>query len=267
MGALVNPNSVVCREFTDLFIALARSAGIPTREVDGFAYTANTKQRPLSLVQDVLHAWPEYYDLQKKTWVMVDPTWGSTTGGVDYFSALDFDHIAFIVKGKDDNYPIPAGGYKSSDEKSLKDVEVKFSNTNSKKNQDIQISTSLPPQLTAGSPINFDIKIVNNGPALLPKKPLYIESTQLTPIKQAFEIPVIPPYGYLIIKGSLDKTSILTKKESVVKIFYSEKSITTKNRITPFFLNIYGIGGVVIGIFTLIILIIAGKSGRLRLHR
>ena len=39
LGALKNPSSAVCLEFTDLFIALARAAGIPAREVDGFAYT------------------------------------------------------------------------------------------------------------------------------------------------------------------------------------------------------------------------------------
>src|SRR5205085_322452 len=97
--ALKNPTSAVCREFTDLFIAIARSAGIPAREVDGFAYTENAKQRPLSLVKDILHAWPEYYDTNKKTWVMVDPTWGSTTGGIDYFQVLDLDHFAFAIKG------------------------------------------------------------------------------------------------------------------------------------------------------------------------
>ncbi len=31
---------------------------------------------------------------------MIDPTWGATTGGVDYFETLDFDHFAFVVKGK-----------------------------------------------------------------------------------------------------------------------------------------------------------------------
>ena len=36
---LKNPSSAVCLEFTDLFIALVRAAGIPAREVNGFAYT------------------------------------------------------------------------------------------------------------------------------------------------------------------------------------------------------------------------------------
>jgi transglutaminase-like putative cysteine protease len=56
--AYKNPKSAVCLEFTDLFIAIARAAGIPAREVNGYAYTQDEKQRPLSLVKDVLHAWP-----------------------------------------------------------------------------------------------------------------------------------------------------------------------------------------------------------------
>jgi len=41
VNTLKNKNSAICMEFTDLFIALARAAGIPSREVNGFAYTNN----------------------------------------------------------------------------------------------------------------------------------------------------------------------------------------------------------------------------------
>lgn len=131
MGALdvlKNPSSAVCLEFTDLFIAIARAAGIPAREINGFAYTRNSKERPLSLVKDVLHAWPEYYDQEIETWVMVDPTWENTTGGVDYFYTLDFDHFAFVIKGVNSTYPIPAGAYKISNA-ATRDVNVEFAET------------------------------------------------------------------------------------------------------------------------------------------
>ncbi|GAI19887.1 unnamed protein product, partial [marine sediment metagenome] len=65
LKALNSKNPVVCMEFTDLFIALCRAAGIPVREVNGYAHTNNPKLRPLSLTLDVLHAWPEYYDENK----------------------------------------------------------------------------------------------------------------------------------------------------------------------------------------------------------
>jgi transglutaminase-like putative cysteine protease len=110
------PSNAVCLEFTDLFVALARAKGIPARSIEGYAHTENDKLRPLSLVKDVLHAWPEYYDDERKMWVMVDPTWANTTGGTDYFDVFDFDHIVFVRKGNDSEYPIPAGGYKFTSE-------------------------------------------------------------------------------------------------------------------------------------------------------
>src|SRR5258708_1486120 len=73
LSALNHPNSAVCREFTDLFIALARAAHIPPREVDGYAYTGNPKQQPISKEKDSLHVCPESYDSQKRTCIMVDP--------------------------------------------------------------------------------------------------------------------------------------------------------------------------------------------------
>lgn len=124
-AALSSPNESLCMEFTDLFVAIARAAGIPAREVVGFAYTTNAKLRPLSLVTDVLHAWPEYYDAAKKQWIAVDPTWGNTTGGVDYFTKLDFNHIAFAIHGLTSSLPYPAGSYRE-DKKEGKDVEVTF---------------------------------------------------------------------------------------------------------------------------------------------
>jgi transglutaminase-like putative cysteine protease len=109
---LANPTQAVCTEYTDLFIAIARAAGIPAREVNGYAFTADKDVRPLSLSQDTLHAWPEYYDINQQHWIPVDPTWGDTTGGYDYFRQFDTNHVAFVRKGLSSVYPYPAGAYK-----------------------------------------------------------------------------------------------------------------------------------------------------------
>jgi len=82
-------------EFTDTFITLVRALGIPAREINGYAYAQNDRLRPLGLEQDVLHSWPEYYDFASQTWQQVDPTWGNTTGGLDYFHKFDLDHFTF----------------------------------------------------------------------------------------------------------------------------------------------------------------------------
>lgn len=145
--ALANPQNAICTEFTDLFIALARKNNIPARENQGFAMSSNDKLKPLSLDKDVLHAWPEYYDQQRRTWIQVDPTWGNTTGGIDYFSKLDLNHLVFAIHGLDSTQPLPAGAYKTVGGGS-KDVfvqvtspitfptpnlEISFASSNSKK--------------------------------------------------------------------------------------------------------------------------------------
>lgn len=122
--ALIEPKGSICMEFTDLFIALARAAGLPAREVDGFAYTDNPRIKPLSLVTDVLHSWPEYWDRDAQLWRPIDPTWGKTSQS-NYFHRFDFNHLAFVKRGLDSNSPWPVGSYKGK--QASKDVEVEFS--------------------------------------------------------------------------------------------------------------------------------------------
>src|SRR3989344_2929780 len=100
LAAMNKPNNAVCMEFTDLFIAIYRAAGIPAKEIVGFAYTQNTRLRPLSFTAqgDLLHAWPAYWD-DEKGWIQVDPTWGSTSGGLDFFNKMDFNHVTLAQRG------------------------------------------------------------------------------------------------------------------------------------------------------------------------
>ncbi len=127
-NSLTNPEQGACQEFTDTFVAISRAAGIPSRRLAGYAYTQNTKLRPLSLDQDILHAWPEYFDTSKNLWIPIDPTWENTTGGVNYFDQFDLNHIVFAINGLSSSTPFPAGSYQAS-QKTGKDVEVSFSDT------------------------------------------------------------------------------------------------------------------------------------------
>ncbi len=122
--SLLSPDSSICTDFTDLFITLARAKGIPAREVQGFAYTNNSKIKPININADILHAWPQYYDQNKEAWISVDPTWGKTTNGVDYFKDLDPNHFAFIFHGLSSEQPLPPGAYKNKH--NIKTVEVEF---------------------------------------------------------------------------------------------------------------------------------------------
>ncbi len=236
VNSLSNPNSAVCREYTDLFIAIARSAGIPAREVNGFAHTENSNQRPLSLVQDVLHSWPEYYDFKKKAWIMIDPTWGATTGGIDYFSVLDFDHFAFVIKGENDDSPIPAGGYKFEKERNSKDVVVNFSNDSFEQKESASINALIPHRNIAGLPIKLKIEIKNEGTGALQSQLFQVHSKDLNPTDQESKIPLIPPLGKHIVEVKFKPINVLTKKSAAFTIRFAGKTLEQKLNIVPFFL-------------------------------
>jgi hypothetical protein len=68
-----------CNEHTQLFVALARAAGIPARIAAGLAYVDG---------KFYYHAWPE---IRLRDWVPVDPTFGQ-------FPA-DAAHLRFVIGG------------------------------------------------------------------------------------------------------------------------------------------------------------------------
>lgn len=120
LSALSDPKNSVCTEFTDLFVTLARAKNIPAREIEGFAYTNNPKIKPVNPESDILHAWPEFYDFKNESWQQIDPTWGNTTNGIDYFTDLDLNHITFVTHGLDSQNPPPPGSYKKDfDQKTI----------------------------------------------------------------------------------------------------------------------------------------------------
>jgi len=268
LQALKNPSSAVCLEFTDLFIALSRAAGIPAREVDGYAYTNNTNSRPLSLTQDILHAWPEYYDFDKKTWVMVDPTWGNTTGGIDYFNALDFDHIAFVIKGENSSYPVPAGGYKLTKSDTTKDVNVTLGNSFKQTIEKTSIDAQIPDNILSGLPVSGYIKISNTGTALLEKQEIDVSTNILSPKSQMLFNQNIPPFGYILLPISFSRTPILTNTADTIKITVGNNATYKNVRIIPFFVNrVFVIGGILFVSFCIILSLIAYILGRLSLFK
>lgn len=262
--AINQPQSAVCREFTDVFIALARAAGIPAREIDGFAYTENAKQRPIAQQKDILHVWPEYYDEEKQTWIMVDPTWGSTTGGVDYFAVNDFAHFAFVRKGVSSQLPLPAGAYSGGNAE--KDVLVDFALENTMEESSINVESTIPELVTAGLAIKGNLILTNTATTFAPSQLVYVSSSNLSPSIQTIASGGIPPFGHRTIPIAFKSTSFLTNRDGTYTIRVA--GVTTEHIVksTPFFLTPLG-GGIILGIFTFIILIITINSRRIRVSR
>ncbi len=57
----------VCRDYTTLFTAVARAAGLPTKQCVGVAFADG---------RFLYHAWPEVW-VGGDTWVALEPTWGA----------------------------------------------------------------------------------------------------------------------------------------------------------------------------------------------
>lgn len=192
--ALEKPDLATCQEFTDVFVAMARAAEIPTRRVTGYAYTQNSLLRPLETNSDILHTWPEYFDEDLHQWHPVDPTWGNTTGGVNYFDQFDLNHIAFAINGLSSTLPYPAGSYKSSQTQS-KDVMVTFDNDFP--SQPPQLTIELVPALTMGVPLpgTYQLRVTNQQGRAWYNTSVTASSNQgLSSLPQTINLPQLLPF-------------------------------------------------------------------------
>lgn len=195
LNAIQNPDNAICMEFTDTFIAIARAAGIPAREHNGYAHTENVRLRPLSLEQDILHAWPEYYDFQAKQWVPIDPTWGNTTGGLDFFHKFDLDHFTFVIHGLESTYPPTVASYKTT-ESTGKDINVNFGDEFTPY-EDVEIKLDVLPVKYVGLPIMGKLVVTNTGTTALYNLPVTINAqvNKNNYFEEAYHISVLPPYS------------------------------------------------------------------------
>ena len=164
LRAIENPTQVACQEFSDLFVTLARINRIPSRVVTGYAYTENSRLRPLSLSEDILHAWPEYWNEENQVWQPIDPTWGNTTNGVDYFNQFDLNHIVLAINGESSSLPYPAGSYKTENQQE-KTLEVNFGKIFPVQEPSLEASLEKKSDSFINMPGFYDLTIKNNSGA------------------------------------------------------------------------------------------------------
>lgn len=231
--ALNNPDSAVCMEFTDLFIALTRSAGIPARELNGFAYSSNTALRPTSLNKDVLHSWPEFWD-DKRGWVMVDPTWENTTGGVDYFNKLDLNHFVFTVKGVSSQNPVPAGSYKYANTDSH-DVKVSLSENDFLGKPQLDVKINLQEPLLAGFPAKGKVMVTNLGNAIFMPANFTVSSEKLNIILDNKKtLGPIPAFGSTNFEFNVRTNSIMDSYQDNIEIIIENEKFEKAVNVRPF---------------------------------
>ncbi|MDO8451934.1 MAG: transglutaminase family protein [bacterium] len=230
--ALLTPQGSICTDFTDLFIAIARAAGIPSRESVGYAYTTNMKLRPLSLGADILHAWPEYYDVQKNLWIPVDPTWGKTTGGINYFDKLDFNHIVLAIHGQSSEKPYPAGYYRRAGKKD-RDVQVEFSNAPEEiPKGSIEAILDFPAFALSGFPLRGTLNIKNRTGVAVESVQIVIEASPY-PFRLTKEHESIAPFSETILPLSLPISGIFSLKPAIITAHIGKEVHTVRVWIVP----------------------------------
>jgi len=213
--ALLDPYSSLCTDFTDAFIAIAREKGIMAREIQGYGHSQMKNIRPLSLTSDVLHAWPEYYDKERETWVQIDPTWAQTSG-INYFSGFDVMHVALAIHGKNSTSPLPAGFYKKGSQKS---VDIKPGKSLPKESATINISHSIPDKIIAQKSYSSKLIITNTSN-------VFLYNLELTPIAQgisfqnsSIQVEQIAPYQTKVIELNYKAFGVGNSSETVTFLY------------------------------------------------
>lgn len=237
-AAFLAPEDAICMEFTDLFIALARAAGIPAREVEGYAYTQNDRLRPLSLnlsQGDILHAWPEYWDDQHG-WIQVDPTWDSTSGGINYFDKLDFNHITFVQKGLSSTNPAPAGAYKKEQDQSKKSVFVEFAKDLPTPTTNPEIQLYSPQTIISAIPTTIGATVKNSGSTTIFSQSVTLSAQKLILAKQSnYEIPLLPPFANRSYTFHTQSKDFFARGQDTLILSYADAQVSKPVTIAPFY--------------------------------
>lgn len=257
--ALDNPNEATCQEFTDAFIALARAANIPAREHTGYAYTQNSRLRPLSLIQDVLHSWPEYYDLESGLWRSIDPTWGNTTGGVNYFDILDLNHFTFAIHGLDSQSPFPAGYYKYEDTQG-QDVLIEFSDQFPQTLTNFQVDLSGPPFHLLSIPWPLNLTLKNQGNTAFYQLPVQLQISPGYQLRSenTFTIKSLLPFSQITHPVKLTPTSFASNPTGQLTIITSDQILKHDLPTTNTYLQVIRENRLYLAIILTLIALIAG---------
>lgn len=256
--SLEKPKEATCTQFTDLFVALTRAAGIPSREQEGYALVNNSRLKEISAEKDLLHAWPEYFDEERGGWIMVDPTWGNTSGGIDYFEKFDMSHFTFVIHGEDDSLPYSPGSYKESGSKE-KQILVTLGN------EEVYPATPLLaieeviyPTVYSMKKNRFRFVFRNmNGSSIYMGKLSLSSPADVSPKEWFFEI--IPPFARFSADFVFKPKEILKDYSTMMNFQLNNQKISYNIKVRSLMLRLFVGGGTAI-ILILAALIISIKS-------
>jgi len=221
--ALNNPQKATSAEFADLFVTLARASGIPARKIEGYIVSQNASSG--------FHSWAEYWD-ENIGWIQVDPVWGATSGGLDYFDTLDFGHFTLVKQGISSLRPQPPAFYQN--ESSPNNLKIELAKDLPPTNADLTVSFDLPKSSIFNLPLKGKVVIENIGNAAFYNQNLNLIVTGASLLAgQNTAISILPPLAKLEIPFTLKTQSYFTGQIYQIDANLAGKLYHYQGRVSP----------------------------------
>ncbi len=259
LKALSEPDNAICQEYADLFVTLARADGIPARMLAGYGDPPTVNVNPLP--SNILHAWAQFFD-PSYGWVSVDPTWQSTSGGLDFFGNVGSTHFIIARYGESSiNPPLILSFVKEKNPQNNIDIEATSNSFNP--NPNFTPSVTNAPNLISGITNELKLRIDNTGNQVLRGVSISINSQnknlQIGKIDLSNEaiFPGESEYVYIPIKmGSFFANGSETVQINVSFESY-QKQVVTKHVMTLLTFKQIFLSGIVPWVLVLILIIIS----------
>ena len=244
-------------DFVDLFTAISRAAGMPTRQVIGLVVSKNAANKPRyvgpPLYTKSLHTWVQVYDKDQKTWFDVDPTWGNTANA-DYFGGNFTDRIALLFT--DSTY-----GLENLESFTLlsDSVEVGYSSSPEDFTPEVSMDIDLD-QPVAGFPADLEIKLANNKGVSLASSNLNIELDNLTVVGESQKkLEALLPFEKRVIKFRVRGGNFFGESQGKVKVHLvgGQKEIQKEQNVQ--IASLFSFGGQQISLIGILVLLILGN--------
>ena len=229
-------------DFADLFIALTRANGIPSRLIVGYAYSEAPETNPIGIIyptlNDKLHVWVEYFDKDIGAWLAADPMWSKQSQNLNYFNRIGTNHFALTIFGDSSEKPLAPGFY-GLDSSSL---DFKFTQIEDLPKAKLQLNLQIPTVIS-GFTSTGKLELVNTTGKTVFSPKLYFESDNIDVFGFNWDLQSIKPFEKRIIKFKIRGGSFLNylpgKLTSVIK--YSDGNDQSESRaekgfeVKPFF--------------------------------
>jgi transglutaminase-like putative cysteine protease len=229
--ALEEPNNAICQEYVDVFIALARADGIPSRMIAGYGDPPDINVNPLP--PDILHAWVQFYT-PSFGWVTADPTWQSTSGGFNFFGNIGSDHLILARYGHSSvNPPLILSFVREKNPQN--NINIEAVNASFVVHPNFSLTVLNENSLISGFKNILDISIKNTGNQVLRGHDITVSSNQGVTIgKINISNNAIFPGSSEIIKIPIKTANYFssgTKEININATFYTYHKKTVNEKI------------------------------------